>query len=471
MSTVNKQRRATGIALLNLSAWIRRQPWLSAIYRHFPEALRSRTSEALAVRTSELLKFRRTVSWGRGNRSPDAVTTPCQSIHADGAGVNIFAYVRGQFGLAEGARLYARALLEAGYPVTIHDIDIDVPHGMDDSSLDLHIGGEIRHDVNLVFVNPDYLEQAMASIGRDRLGGRYTIACWFWELEKFPDEWLPALQRVDGVMVSTSFIRHAVAKVTDKPVWSVPLPVNQSPDSGLVRADFGLEEDDFIFLCSFDFNSYLARKNPRAAIEAFRRAFADRRPNVKLLVKSSNGHRHPEKLRALLNAAGTDDRIIVRDEVIDRDDLGALQRCADAYVSLHRAEGFGLGLAECMRLGKPVIATAWSGNMEFMTSDNSCLVDYRLVPVGEGEYPHHVGQRWAEANVDHAAELMRRLVDDSGFAAAIGARAAHDIRTRLSPHAAAQEIIRRIESRPSRAGIAPMAAVHSGDADRREGTP
>jgi len=469
VSTVNKQRRATGIALLNLSAWIRRQPWLRAVYRHFPGALRSRTSGALAACASEQLKFKRTASWGRENRLPEAVATPCQSVHASGAGVNIFAYARGQFGLAEGARLYARALLEEGYPVAIHDIDIDMPHGMDDYSLDPHIGGETPHEVNLVFVNPDYLEQATANIGCDRLGDRYTIACWFWELEKFPDEWLHALHRVDEVMVSTSFIRHAVARVTDKPVWSVPLPVNQSPDSGLARADFGLEEGDFIFLCSFDFNSYLARKNPRAAIEAFRRAFADHRPNVKLLVKSSNGHRHLEKLRALLNAAGADERIIVRDEVIDRDDFGALQRCADACVSLHRAEGFGLGLAECMRLGKPVIATAWSGNMEFMTPDNSCLVDYRLVPVGEGEYPHHAGQRWAEPDVDHAAELMRRLVEDPGFAASIGARAAQDVRTRLSPHAAAREIIRRIESRPTRAAVLPSVTTeYPSNTDQRE---
>jgi glycosyltransferase involved in cell wall biosynthesis len=239
----------------------------------------------------------------------------------------------------------------------------------------------------------------------------------------------------------------------------------------LVRADFGLEGGDFIFLCSFDFNSYLARKNPLAAIEAFRRAFADRRPNVKLLIKSSNGHRHTENLRALLNAIGDDDRIIVRDEIIDRGDLGALQRCSDAYVSLHRAEGFGLGMAECMRLGKPVIATGWSGNVDFMTSVNSCLVNYRLVPVGEGEYPHYAGQYWAEPNVDHAAELMRRLVDDPEFAASIGTRAAQDIRTRLSPHAAACEIIRRIETRPSQTTSPSMTTEYVGDMGQQEKAP
>lgn len=462
---MNKQRRAIGTALLNLSAWIRRQPWLRVIYRHFPEDLRNRTSGALAAHASEQLKFKRTESWGRANWLPKAVVASRRGTSSDAVGVNIFAHVRGQFGLAEGARLYARALLEEGYPVAIHDIDIDVPHGMDDHSLGAPIGGEVAHEVNLVFVNPDYLEQAMANIERERLGERYTIAGWFWELEKFPDEWLHALRRVDEVMVSTGFIRHAVAAVTDKPVWNVPVPIGQPPDSGLARTDFGLGENDFVFLCSFDFNSYVERKNPEAAIEAFRRAFADRRPNVKLLVKSSNGHRHLEKLRVLLNVVGADERIIVRDEIIDRAELGALQRCADAYISLHRAEGFGLGLAECMRIGKPVIATAWSGNMEFMTPENSCLVDYRLVPVEEGEYPHHDGQRWAEPDVDHAAKLMRRLVEDPAFAARIGARAAQDIRARLSPHAVAQEIIRRIESRPPRSPASALATEYPSGTD------
>lgn len=356
--------------------------------------------------------------------------------------------------------------------MAIIDIDIDIPHSMDDRGLDPYISGETPYGVNLIFVNPDCLEQAIASIGRERLGNRCTIACWFWELETFPDAWRPALNSVDEVMVSTAFIRHSVAAATDKPVWTVPLPMDQLADSGLARADFGLEEGDFIFLCSFDFNSSLSRKNPCGAIEAFRRAFSDGRSNVKLLVKSINGHRYPEKLRLLLNAADTDERIILRDEAIDRDDLGALYRCVDAYVSLHRAEGFGLGLAECMCLGKPVVATAWSGNMEFMTSDNSCLADYRLVPVGDEEYPYHAGQRWAEPDVDHAAKLMRRLVDNPEFSASIGARAAQDIRTRLSPHAAALEIIRRIESRPSRSDFPALTTGYlSGINQQQDQTP
>ena len=139
---------------------------------------------------------------------------------------------------------------------------------------------------------------------------------------------------------------------------------------------------------------------------------------------------------------------MIRDEVIDRSHVQALQRCADAYVSLHRAEGFGLGLAESMRIGKPVIATAWSGNMDFMNHDNSCLVDYRLVPVGEGEYPHHAGQRWAEPDVECAARHMRRIVVEPAFAKRIGARAAQDISQRFSAHNTAMQLVNRLRMLP-----------------------
>ena len=416
-------------------------------------------SEMLAERARAQLRFHRTSSWKRHGQQREWVAPGPRAEYAHAVGVNIFAYARGQFGLAEGARLYARALLAEGYPVAIHNIAIDMPHGMDDSSLDAHIGEETPYGVNLIFVNPDYLDEAIAIIGRERLGDRYLIACWFWELEVFPEAWLPALSLVDEVMVSTSFIEKAIGRVTDKPVWQVPLPVGEANDSGLVRADFGLDDDAFIFLSSFDFNSFLTRKNPLAVISAFQLAFADGRPDVRLLIKTSNGHRHPSKLQELLAAASMDRRIIIRDEVIDRSHVQALQRCVNAYISLHRAEGFGLGLAECMRLGKPVIATAWSGNMDFMTRDNSCLVDYNLVPLREGEYLHCEGQRWAEPNVAHAAEQMRRIVDDGDFAARIGAHAALDVRNRLSLQVTARQIIQHLEALSSAGTTATEATI------------
>jgi len=435
-----------GPSVLGLLAWIRRQLWLQPIYRLLPEAFRGRMASALKSRTRRRLQFRRTPAWSRHSTIPAHAVPSARSPAATRLGVDMFGFIRGQFGLGESARMYARALMESGAAVTLHDVDLGLPHGWNDRSLEAYMGKPPAHDIAIVCVNPDCFVEALDKIGRDVLKGKLVIGCWFWELETVPDSWLPALAHVDAIMVASAFIETAFRKVTDKPIVRVPLPLSAVPDSGLQREDFGLDEHSFIFLTTFDFNSHVARKNPLAAVAAFRAAFPLDRDDVRLVVKSSNGQWHDEGLRALLRATGGDPRILVRDEVIDRAHVRALQRCCDVYVSLHRAEGFGLGLAECMEMGKPVIATGWSGNMEFMNHGNASLVDFELVPVTEGEYPGSVGARWADADINSAAEAMLALASSAGRAQEIGRQAQREIRETLSPAGAGNAIIRQLGS-------------------------
>lgn len=449
------------LALFNFSAWIRRQRLLRGIYSVFPQSYRDRISAALTQAVLKGAKFGALpLVMGAHWKCDAAVTPSLSSTQPPAHGVNIFGYLRGQFGLGESARTYARALLAAGYSVALNDIDINLPHSLHESSLDGYIDTEAPYAINLIFVNPDYLLKALESIGQAKLKGRYTIACWFWELEGIPDDWRWAIDAVDEILVASRFVEEAFRRVTDKPILRVPLPISDGVDSGVTRRDFGLLSDEFIFLTTFDFHSSIHRKNPFAAVAAFRRAFPRGRDNVRLLVKSSNGHQHPELLRHLLSIVVDDPRIIVRDQVLERSHMHALQRCADAYISLHRAEGFGLGLAECMAMGKPVIGTGWSGNLDFMTPGNSCLVEYTLVPVEPGEYPQVEGARWADADVDHAAAFMKRLVDDPNFARELGQRAATDIRRELSPTLAARSLIERLDALAMRAATAIQVTTH-----------
>lgn len=448
------------MSLLKLSIWLRKQAWLRPLYVAFPRSWRSGVNQALLAPASKLAPFERTPAWyatGEAGASSDSVQGELPAVTRADEGVNILAYFRGQFGLGEAARLYAQALIDHSYPVALSDMGLELPHGLDDRTLEARLSGGMPYETHLVCVNPDYLDAALVRIHQGDSRRPYVIGCWFWELERIPASWRESVDKVDEILVASSFVERAFRAFTDKPVHRVSLPVGKLVDSGLSRRDFGLPEQGFVFLTSFDFNSGLDRKNPIGAIQAFKLAFPIARRDVTLLVKSSNGHRYPEQFARLVDAASSDPRILVRDDIIDRSHMRALQRCIDAYVSLHRAEGFGLGLAECMWVGKPVIATNWSGNVDFMDASNSCLVGCRLIPVEQGQYPLAEGQRWADPDVAEAARHMARLVGDPAFAGKIGSKAAEDVRTNLSAAATARQLIDRLEAIRRERADAPAA--------------
>jgi glycosyltransferase involved in cell wall biosynthesis len=197
----------------------------------------------------------------------------------------------------------------------------------------------------------------------------------------------------------------------------------------------------------FDFDSHVARKNPNAVIEAFKLAFP--KPSsiaVTLVIKSINGERHEKESNRLKNKIGGDSRILQIHEVLPHSINTSLMKCCDCYVSLHRSEGFGLTLAEAMLMGKPVIATGYSGNMDFTTSATALLVDYELVPVKLGDYPFSHGEMWAEPNVQQASDYMQELVEDSTFAQSIAQKGEELIRTSFSTTTMGDRYKKRLSS-------------------------
>ncbi len=411
-----------GAAVLRVFVWGKRHTGITRLYTRIPFtwrlAIRQRLHAAAGVPMPPL-PFDAARKRTRRGQPAAAPVSP---------GVNLLGYARGEFGVAQNVRSYACAVAAMDYPFGIFNFDVGVASRQQDHSMDRYLSDTLRYADNVFFINADQMPVARKVLGREAFAGRYNIGFWVWELERFPRDWHASFNLVDEVWVPTEFVRNAITGCTGKPVLRMPKDVEFEPPVGVGRDRFGLPADAFVFMFSYDFNGFVARKNPDAVIAAFRRAFAGAEPGVRLLVKSTNGTRFPDKLAALQRSVADDPRIIVRDGFLSRDEMFGLENAIDCYVSLHRAEGFGLGMAECMYLGKPVIATGYSGNLDFMDRDNSLLVDYQLVPVRDGEYPYWRGQRWADADVEHAATLMRRVFDDQALARRIGAAAAASIR-------------------------------------------
>jgi glycosyltransferase involved in cell wall biosynthesis len=208
------------------------------------------------------------------------------------------------------------------------------------------------------------------------------------------------------------------------------------------RSAFGLRDDRFVFLFTFDLFSTLARKNPLGLIAAFRKAFGREEP-VELVVKVSRGDAMSTDF-AVLKAACDVNGVTLLNSVLPRNDLLALMACADCYVSLHRSEGLGLGLAESMLMGKPVIGTGYSGNLDFMTAENSYLVRCERVPCAEDAPPYKKGFIWGEPDVNHAAELMRRVYANREEAKAKGELAKRELEELLSLEAYAKRVGKRL---------------------------
>ena len=364
-------------------------------------------------------------------------------------GVNAIGYMSGEFSLAESARAMVTAVQAAEIPCVVNSIRNDLRFQRAQAALAVREDNPYR--VNLVHFNPQESSIVFAHKGWDYFKGRYNIGVWYWELPTFPRLWLSDFDLYHEIWVTSAFCEEAIKAVSPVPVTRVVHPIIID-DARIVRdrAPFGLPDDRFIFFYAFDFISRAERKNPLAIVQAFRRAFTDE-PGALLVLKCVNAHLFPDEMRRLAVAAeGLNVRFM--DRLLTRAEMISLMASVDSYVSLHRAEGLGLGMAESMYLGKPVIATGYSGNLDFMTPDNSFLVEYRLVDADPAYGYFAKGSQWAEADVAHAAECMRIVYTDRARAAAIGARGAADIRSRMTPHVCGAQIKARLSEVPGLRG-------------------
>ncbi|THF79053.1 glycosyltransferase family 4 protein [Cohnella fermenti] len=357
-------------------------------------------------------------------------------------GTNLIGYVRYEMGIGESCRMAARALERAGVPFGVYPFSGGCTSRSEDSSLEAFYVSEPEYAINLVHVNADQMPVAYGELGPSWFEGRYTIGYWHWELPEFPDEFAEGFRYVDEVWVPSAFVARGVAAKSPVPVVRIPHGVEVRVPPGMSRRTFGLPERRFLFLMMYDTFSYSSRKNPASVIEAYRRAALQFGLPADLVVKMNNPQ--PEEIAAIRRATEDLPGVHLIDRTLGRLETNALLACADCLVSLHRAEGFGLPIAEAMELGKPVIATAWSGNEDFMSPGNSGAVRYRLQPLGRDFGPYRSEQVWAEPDVEHAAFLMRKVVYDEEWRARISAEGRLTIRTTFSPAASGLAMARRL---------------------------
>lgn len=352
-------------------------------------------------------------------------------------GVNLLGSFCYSAGLGHAARHTCRALRAVKIPCSLRDIP-----SWDAGVARAECLGLEYFDKTIVQPRPDWpLKESYDTAGWALRADIYRIGHWYWELETVPAHWRDNILGLNEVWAPTSFIAEAVSRSLDLPVFEMLPAVPVPSQSNHTRRSLGLPEDRFLFLFAFDMASEFERKNPLAVVEAYQRVASK---HTALVIKASRGSLNPAGMARLLDAAEKCGARIV-DEVMPLDELTGLFNCCDCYISLHRSEGFGLTMAEAMMLGKPVIATRYSGNLDFMDDSNSLLVDAERVEVKEGLENYSTGNFWAEPSVDHAAYHMKWVIGNRDQASAMGARAKEQTIRLLDVKTAGQRMAARLK--------------------------
>lgn len=363
---------------------------------------------------------------------------------------NLAGFLTAELGVGESARCMVRAADAAGIDTALVPLKLNCKNRQDDRTYAARLREDNPYRINVIHIDAPASRDIDHHHGKAFRAGKYNIAYWAWELQEFPDTWVQDFGYYDEVWCPSEFTREAIAMKSPLPVLAMPHAIEFTRPTADGRARFGLPRDKFLFLFLYDLNSYSARKNPAAVIDAFRRA---RLPSggsgnagAALVIKVQNEADNPADFAALQAAIRDLPDTTLITGTLSRDEIYLLESACDCFVSLHRSEGFGLAVAECMYLGKPVISTDWSATAEFVDEETGCPVRCSLAAIEKTHGPYARGHTWAEPDVAHAAEWMRRLHGDRSLAARLGAAARKRIETRFSPAAIGARYRRRLES-------------------------
>ncbi len=429
----------TGVAFTNLLAWAGRVTGLP-LWQRFRAQRRNRQLRLASLATADgelIYDFSRR----------DAPCVPAFLRQHAQLGLNIVGFLTADLGVGESARCMVRAADAAGLPSALVPLKLHCRNRLGDQTFAARLQDANPHPVNVIHVDPPAARDLDHHHGHGFRAGKYNIGYFAWELPEFPDAWLPSFDYFDEIWCPSDFTAAAVREKAPVPVLTMPHAIafsRPAESRAELRARFDLPADRFLFLSLFDLNSYAERKNPRAAIAAFR-ASGLAGHGAALVLKVHNAETNTADFAALQDSVRDLPDTILLAETLSRADLYALEAACDCFVSLHRSEGFGLAVAECMYLGKPVVSTDWSATAEYVTPATGCPVRAPLVTLERNHGPYAQGAIWADPDPAHAAEQMRALAADPARAARLGAAARTAIETRFAPAVIGARYRRRLE--------------------------
>jgi glycosyltransferase involved in cell wall biosynthesis len=426
-----------GVAWTNFLAWLGRVTSLQGL-QHFRRQAKNRQLRVSRIETDAgeiIYDFSQ-------RQAPYAVAFARRHLHL---GLNIVGFLTADLGVGESARCMVRAADAAQLPSALVPLKLHCKNRLGDQTYAARLQETNPHDVNVIHLDPPSAHDLDHHHGRAFRAGKHNIAYWAWELPDFPDAWMPAFDYFDEVWCPSDFTREAIAMKSPLPVVTMPHAIAFDRPAGDFHARFGLPPDRFLFLFVYDLNSYSERKNPRAVIEAFRQSGLAG-AGAALVVKVQNVAGNERDFAALQAAVRDLPGTVLLTETLGRAEVYQLESACDCFVSLHRAEGFGLAVAECMYLGKPVIATDWSATAEYLDATNGCPVPARLVTLERNHGPYMKGAQWADPDPAQAAAWMQRLFADRALAARLGAAARATIEARFAPAVVGARYRRRLEA-------------------------